>query len=199
MIMDNDKTRSARKQNESQLTLMDEVKTKLITVRNQQVLLDADVAAIYGVETKEVNQAVKNNPEKFQNNYVFRIDNEELKYLRSKFLTANISSKSRTLPAVFTEKGLYMLATVLKSSNATAATIAIIETFAAVRSLKEELKGLHTETDTKEQQNKLEHFGKVLTDIVMPDLETSETESTLELNFVIGKLKHSVKRIKTKL
>ncbi len=177
---------------------MNDVKNKLINVRGQQVLLDADVAELYGVETRIVNLAVKNNPEKFQEDYVFRIDRQELIDLRSKILIANLSSKSRTLPAVFTEKGLYMLATVLKSHNATIATIAIIETFAAVRSLKQELIELHKETNPQVQQNKMEHFGSVLSEIVMPDLETSETESTLELNFIIGKLKHSVKRVKKK-
>ncbi len=188
----------AKNREEFKVRLMNDVKNKLINVRGQQVLLDADVAELYGVETRIVNLAVKNNPEKFQEDYVFRIDRQELIDLRSKILIANLSSKSRTLPAVFTEKGLYMLATVLKSHNATIATIAIIETFAAVRSLKQELIELHKETNPQVQQNKMEHFGSVLSEIVMPDLETSETESTLELNFIIGKLKHSVKRVKKK-
>ena len=116
--------------------------------------------------------------------------------MRSKFLTANISSKSRTLPKAFTEKGLYMLATVLKSRRATEATFAIIETFAKVRSVKRELVELHTEADKQKRAEKMRHFGEVLTDIVMPDLDTVETESSLELNFFIGKLKHSVRRVK---
>ncbi len=183
-------------QKEFQLALTNEVKEKLLLIRGNQVLLDADVAAIYGVETRIVNQAVRNNPEKFPESYTFRIDKEELRDLRSKFLITNISPKSRTMPAVFTEKGLYMLATILKSKNATAATFAIIETFAAVRCLKRELVELHKETDPKIQQSKMTHFGKVLSDIVMPDLETTETESTRELNFIIGKIKHTVKRVK---
>ena len=74
--------------------------------------MDSDVAVLYGVETREINQAVRNNPEKFPNGYVFELDRQELAYLRSKFLTANVSSKSRVLPKAFTEKGLYMLATI---------------------------------------------------------------------------------------
>ncbi len=182
----------------TQFELIDEVKSKLITVREQQVLLDADIAAIYGVETRLVNIAVRNNPEKFLKDYAFKLDNQNVRDLRSKNLIANLSTKSRYMPTVFTEKGLYMLATILKSPNATAATLAIIETFAAVRSLKRELVELHNEKNPQEQHNKMKHFGEVLSDIVMPDLETSETESTLELNFIIGKLKHNVKRIKRK-
>ncbi len=87
-----------------------------------------------------------------------------------------------------------MLATILKSERAKEATFAIIETFAKVRTLQKELIELHQETDKTMQNTKMEHFGNVLADIVMPDLKTEETESTLELNFIVGKLKHTVKR-----
>ena len=127
---------------------------------------------------------------------MFALTADELSDLRSKFSSANISPKSRALPKTFTEKGLYMLATVLKSRHATEATFAIIETFAKVRFLKRELVDLHTEADKQKRGEKMRHFGEVLTDIVMPDLDTVETESSLELNFFIGKLKHSVRRIK---
>jgi hypothetical protein len=89
-----------------------------------------------------------------------------------------------------------MLATILKSKQATAATFAIIETFAKVRYLKRELKELHQEADKRKQMNRMQNFGEVLSDIIMPDLDTVETESSLELNFFIGKIKHTVRRIK---
>ena len=89
-----------------------------------------------------------------------------------------------------------MLATILKSKRAEDATIAIIETFVKVRGLKRELLKLHTETDKEKQTTMMNHFGELLTDIVMPDLQTNETETHLELNFVIGKLKHTVKRVR---
>ena len=89
-----------------------------------------------------------------------------------------------------------MLATVLKSERARAVTFAIIETFFKVRNLKRELVELHQETDKEKQKSKMQHFGEVLTDIVMPDLQTSETESSLEINFLIGKIKHTVKRVR---
>ena len=93
------------------------VKSRILEVRNQQVLLDRDVAALYGVETRVINQAVKNNPEKFPAGYVVALSSDEFATLRSKFLTANVSSKSRALPKVFTERGLYMLATILKGEE----------------------------------------------------------------------------------
>ena len=177
-------------------SLIKDVHEKIISIRGLDVILDVDVANLYGVETRRINEAVKNNPDKFPSDYMFVLTSEEVTNLRSKISTANISPKSRSLPHAFTEKGLYMLATVLKSKTAVNTTFAIIETFSTVRELRRELLDLHKEKDIKNQQSKIEHFGNILSEIVMPDLETTETESSLELNFVIGKIKHTVKRVK---
>lgn len=91
---------------ENDIVKINSVENKIIEVRGEKVLLDSDVAALYGVGTKQVNQAVKNNPEKFPKGYVFELYDRELHSLRSKFLTAN-NPKSRVLPKAFTEKGLY--------------------------------------------------------------------------------------------
>ena len=177
-------------------TIKLEVRNKIICIRQAEVISDADVAELYGVETKRVNEAVKNNPDKFPEDYMFTLTSEEVEDLRSKFSSTKISTKSRVKPRVFTEKGLYMLATILKSKTAQNVTFAIIETFTKVRYLKREIVDLHNETDKKKQTSRLERFGEVISDIVMPDLETDETESSLELNFIIGKIKHTVKRSK---
>ena len=176
--------------------LQSEVQNKIVNIRGVNVIADADVADLYGVETKRVNEAVRNNPEKFPEDYMFVLTTDELSDLRSKISTTKISAKSRVAPKAFTEKGLYMLATILKSKRAQDVTFAIIETFAKVRYLKREIVELHKETDIEKQTTKMQKFGEVISDIVMPDLETSETESTLELNFFIGKIKHTVKRVK---
>ena len=89
-----------------------------------------------------------------------------------------------------------MLATILKGERAREVTFAIIETFFKVRSLKRQLLALHNETDKEKQKNMIRQFGEVLTDIVMPELETRETESSLEINFLVGKIKHTVKRVR---
>ena len=178
-----------------------EVEEKIVVVRGQEVLLDRDVASLYGVETKRINEAVRNNPRKFGRvDYMFELTKDESATLRSKISTIEQTGgkghHSKYNYKAFTEKGLYMLATVLKSPKAEAATFAIIETFTKVRNLKRELLELHQETDKEKQVSKMKHFGEVLSDIVMPDLQTSETESSLEINFIIGKLKHTVKRVK---
>ena len=90
------------------------LKEKLYKIRGKRVLLDADLAEIYGYDTKGFNRQVKNNIEKFDEDFMFELTYEELEDLRYKNCTANISSKSRYNPHVFTEQGLYMLMTVLK-------------------------------------------------------------------------------------
>ena len=84
------------------------IEEKIITLRNEKVIIDSDVAELYGVETKRINEAVKNNPEKFPHGYILEIDKTEIEDLRSKFSTTKWSSKSRVLPKAFTEKGLYV-------------------------------------------------------------------------------------------
>lgn len=92
------------------------IESKLIPIREQRVLIDKDVADIYGVETKRVNEAVKNNPDKFPKDYLFELSNKEFDDLRSKFSTTKFS-KTRVAPKAFTEKGLYMIATMLHQIN----------------------------------------------------------------------------------
>lgn len=176
--------------------LISDVNNSIVVIHDTPVIADADVAALYGVETKRVNEAVRNNPDKFPDDYMFTLSADEVNYLRSKFSSTKVSPKSRVPTKVFTEKGLYMLATILKSKEALNVSFAIIETFTKVRALKRELVELHQVKDPIQQTSKMQHFGKVLSDIVMPDLAISETESTLELNFLIGKIKHTVKRVK---
>lgn len=86
----------------------EEIEDKIITLRGQKVLLDRDVAALYGVETRDINKSVKNNPDKFPKGYIIELNDSELGKLRWKNSTTNLS-KSRALPKAFTEKGLYML------------------------------------------------------------------------------------------
>ena len=190
--------------NECAVVDINMVKSRMLIVRDQPVLLDRDVAALYGVQTKEINQAVRNNPDKFPEGFLLRLNNDEFSDWKSKILTSNLSPAEknaikmgvRRAPKAFTERGLYMLATVLKGELATKATLAIVNTYAQVRSVKRELLELHKEGDKKKKHALMQHFGETLTDIVMPDPDEVETESSLELNFFIGKIKHTVRKIK---
>ena len=109
------------------MTTIVEVENKMITLRNQQVIIDADVADLYGVETKRINEAVSNNPEKFPDGYILELSKNEKNELVENFDRFNRQKHSTAIPKAFTEKGLYMLATILKSPKAVETTIAIVE------------------------------------------------------------------------
>ena len=118
----------------SGIVKIENLKKLIIEIRGQSVLLDSDVAQIYGVETKRINEAVKNNPDKFPQDYMLALSETEFSDLRSKISTAKFS-KTRVVPNAFTEKGLYMLATILRSKQAVEATFGIIEAFSKIREL----------------------------------------------------------------
>jgi len=83
-----------------------DVEKKIVVIRNMEVIADADVAALYGVTTRRINEAVRNNPEKFPDGYMFSLNYSELRYLMSKISTSNISERNRKGTKVFTERGL---------------------------------------------------------------------------------------------
>ena len=176
---------------------IEKIESKIIIVRDQKVILDKDVAEIYGVETKRINEAVKNNPERFPVGYLFEIDKNELNSLRSKFSTLKNDGRGqhvKYLPKVFTEKGLYMLATILKSKTAIQTSIAIIETFAKVKELTNTINELSANPPKEQQQSLMQKSGEIISELLDNDLQTSESETTIELNFAVLKFKHTVKK-----
>ncbi|MDO5523798.1 MAG: ORF6N domain-containing protein [Bacteroidia bacterium] len=173
-----------------------EVEDKIILVRNQHVIIDSDVAELYGVETKRINEAVKNNPEKFPAGYILDLSNDEWNSLRSKISTLKSGRGEHTkyIPKAFTEKGLYMLATILKSAKATQTTILIVETYAKIRELSRTIKELSETKEEFQQKSLMEKGGDIISEILGQDLMTTDTETSIELNFAVLKLKHTVKR-----
>ena len=176
------------------MTNIIEVENKIITLRDQQVILDSDVAELYGVQTKEINQAVRNNPEKFPQGYIFQLENQEFKDLRSKFLTTKYQ-KTRQLPKAFTEKGLYMLATILKSPQAVETTIAIVEAYAKLKELSRVIIQVpQQEENSVEQKTLLQRGGQLVEDLLTDVMPVQSSETSFELNLAMFKFKHSVKR-----
>ena len=98
------------------------------------------------------------------------------------------------LPKAFTEKGLYMLATILKSEKATQTTLSIIETFSKIRELSQTVKELSVLEDKNDQQSLMQRSGELIAEILDEDLQTSESETTIELNFAVLKFKHTIKK-----
>ena len=172
---------------------IENLKDLIVDIRDESVLLDADVATIYGIETKRVNEAVKNNLDKFPPSYMFALSDAEFADLRSKFSTAK-SAMTRVAPKAFTDNGLYMMATILHSAQAVEATFAIIETFAKLRELSRNIKALSVVKDKADQKSLMQKSGELITEIFDDDLQTSDTETTIELNFAVLKFKHTIKK-----
>lgn len=173
------------------------VEDKIITIRNQPIIVDSDVAQLYGVETKEINQAVSRNPEKFPAGYIIELSLEEKKELVTNCDRFKSLKHSSTLPKAFTEKGLYMLATILKSPVATQTTLLIIDTFAKVRELGRTMEAVQTLPENSPKQKHLvARTGELIADLLIPDdgLQTTDTETTMEMNFIGFKIKRTVKK-----
>jgi hypothetical protein len=128
--------------NELTTSIDETIKTKIYTIRGLQVMLDRDLAELYGVETRVLNQAVKRNMERFPEEFMFQLTEDEYQNLRSHFvisswISQNVTSKPyggrRYLPFVFTEQGVSMLSAVLKSEIAVSISIKIIKSFVEMR------------------------------------------------------------------
>ena len=181
------------------------LENKLMTLRNTFVLLDSDVAQLYGVETKRINENVKKNLDKFPDeSYMIELTQEEWKILKSD-LTTSIKGGKTKVPKVFTEKGLYMLATILKSDMATQATLQIIETFAKVKELSRNINDIMKTTNEETQQELANKSNKILEEIIDieadaleddEDGEVIETTTKFEFNLGFAKVSRSIKKVK---
>lgn len=175
------------------------VKSQILEVRGQMALLDRDAAALYGLETKRIIEAVRNNPDKFPGEYVITLTDGEIELLRPKISSLETGHgrgrHSKHGYKVFTEKGLYMLATILKGERAVRATLAIIETYAQVREMVRDMERLQTERDGSEGQARLlTRAGHKLAELIGDNLTTVSAKTTIELNLAVLKISHEVTR-----
>jgi hypothetical protein len=114
----------------------DSVIRKIVVIRGKKVMLDRDLAAMYGVETKALNQAVKRNRDRFPEDFMFQITIKELEDWKSQIVTSNAEKMGlRKLPYVFTEMGVAMLSSVLKSDTAISVNIQIVRIFSRMREM----------------------------------------------------------------
>ena len=158
-------------ENKLQVIREQEIEACLIELRGQKVLLDRDVAILYGVETKRVNEAVRNNPDKFPEGYLVSLQVSEKQELVENFDRFKTLKHATMEPKAFTEKGLYMLATVLKSPRA---------------------------TDEGKQKTLTQRSSELLHELLSVEEkgDTTETESSIELNLYALKMKRTVKKTK---
>ncbi|MCE5331024.1 MAG: ORF6N domain-containing protein [Bacteroidales bacterium] len=178
----------------SDIIKLSTIENKIIEIRNQQVIIDFDVAELYGVQTKEINQAVRNNPEKFPNGYVLELNSDEKNEVVKIFDHLQKLKYSAVLPKTFTEKGLYMLATILRSEKATETTIGIIETFTKLRAFSRTVSELVETKEEKVQKSLMKQSAEIMTELLGNDKDVAETETSIELNFAVLKIKHTIKR-----
>ena len=188
-----------------EITKFKTLENKLIHLRNIPVLIDRDVAEIFGMETKDINKAVKNNPSKFPHGYIIELTKNEKLQLVEKFHRFEPLKHSSVPPKAFTEKGLYMLSTILKSKVATEATIQIIETFAKVKELSRNINAIMKTEDKQIQQKLAQQSNSILEEIIDieedtlhddEDGEVIETTTKFEFNLGFAKVSRSVKKIK---
>jgi len=139
---------------------IDEIKSKIYTIRGKQVMLDRDLAIIYGVETKRLNEQVKRNKERFPENFMFQLSKDEIIYLVAKCDHLKILKYSYNLSYVFTEQGVSMLSAVLKSKKAIEVSIKIIEAFVNMRKFLLQNSYIY-ERLNKNELKLLEHENKI--------------------------------------
>lgn len=125
---------SVAKSGNQQLPVENKVESLIRVIRGQQVMLDRDLAELYGVETRRLNEQVKRNIERFPEDFMFQLTKEEFENWKSQFATSNsIVMGARKRPYAFTEQGVAMLSGVLKSSTAVEANIRIMRAFVSMR------------------------------------------------------------------
>ncbi|QQR60998.1 ORF6N domain-containing protein [Candidatus Uhrbacteria bacterium] len=150
------------------------IEGRIFLIRGKKVMLDRDLAELYGVETKVLNQAVKRNLERFPEDFMFNLSEVELKNWKSQFVTSNRERMGlRKLPLVFTEQGVAMLSSVLKSERAVMVNIQIIRTFTKLREMISENDHLRRKLEVLEKQYD-EQF-KMVFDALRRLLETDDS------------------------
>jgi hypothetical protein len=153
------------------------IQSKIYIIRDQKVMIDRDLAYLYQVETKALNQAVKRNKKRFPSDFMFQLNDKEFENLRSQNVTANFS-KIRSNPYAFTEHGIAMLSSILKSDIAIEVNIEIMRTFTKMRQFalnyEELVKRLHkNEQETQENRELIikafEYLEQILNDTKQTD------------------------------
>lgn len=154
------------------------IQSKIYEIRGQKVMLDFDLAELYGIETKVLKQAVKRNQKRFPSDFMFELTKEEFNSLRSQFVTSNKRGGTRYMPFAFTEQGVAMLSSILNSEVAIEINISIIRAFIAIRQLISNTPTSHID----ELKNELKELKEYIEDVFSDQNDINEdTRMQLEL------------------
>ena len=186
----------------SNIVKFENLENKLIEMNGELVLLDKNVADLYEIEPKKLRQQLKRNMEKFPKDYAYQLTEDDIDMMVSQNVTPSKQVFGGSLPYVFTEKGLYMVATILKSNQATKATFTIIETFAKIKKLSRNLNTISND-QTEEEQTALVRESNILLEEVIDiepvvELKDDETEIETKIELNLGFVKVS-RVVKTKM
>ena len=185
--------------NLTKLITYDQVKSKIIEIRDQKVILDSDVAELYDVETKRINEAVNRNPEKFPDGFLIELTPDEWASLKSQFATSKKGGKRGgkvKLPTAFTERGLYMLATILKSPRAVGTTIAIINTFAQIKELTRTVYQFAKAKKDEDKVKIFENSTSIVANLLDNKLMVSQLETSLKIKLPFLEISRKITRVK---
>ena len=151
-----------------------EIENKILVIRNCQVMIDRDLATLYGVETKRLNEQVKRNIERFPEDFCFQLNKEEFENWRSQFATSNVDKMGvRRAPYAYTEQGVAMLSAVLKSETAIQASIQIMKAFVAMRRFLQNNAQIFVE------------LGSIKQHLIESDLHHKENDQKIERLFTL--------------
>lgn len=165
---------------DNEIITTENIRAKIYEIRGQKVMLDYDLAALYGVETKNLKRAVKSNIERFPNDFMFELTKEEFEILRCKIFTSNARGGTRYMPFAFTEPGVAMLSSVLHSPYAIQININVVRAFIAMRQAIASL--ANNELRFEKLEHNVEKLNNYIEDILRDQNDINEeTAAQLEL------------------
>ena len=174
------------------------IQKKIYEIRGKQVMLDFDLALLYGVETKVLKQGVKRNIRRFPVDFMFELTQEEFNSLRSQFVTSNKRGGIRYMPFAFTEQGVAMLSSILKSETAIEINISIIRAFVAVRQFLSVANNNNKEIEDLKQRMKALEEGTEDTIAAINDLSEDTRKELDDIYLALSQLADKQKQITKK-
>lgn len=180
----------------SNIIKIKDIEGLILNVQGQRMLLDSDITRTYGGVTRDINKTISNKPGRFPSGYLVEQTKQEKHESEESFHRFERLKHATTTPKAFTDKGLYMRATILKSQVTTQTILGIIETFSRLRELSRNVKELTTLQENSWQKMFMPRSGKLMAEILDDDLQTSDAETAIGLNFEVLKFKHAVKKRK---
>jgi hypothetical protein len=172
---------------------VEQIVSRILLMRGQKVMLDADLAALYGVRTKRFNEQVQRNRDRFPADFMFRLTDQEFKNLRSQIATSSLGPRQRRwggqryLPLAFTEHGAIMAATILNTPRATEVSVFVVRAFVRLREMVAANKELSKKLD--ELERRVSHHDEAITSIVKAIRELAtppEPKPKRRIGFVSG-------------